>query len=115
MSILSILIVSFLLDWILYYLYIRSYIDIDIHNYFFLVFRLRKDTTKCGYALLMPDYCLPLSIPTQILTNDMIIAIEIKPKQGFIPSFQQLSDKPCLQLKTQICRYALTQCYKVIY
>ncbi|KAH9425699.1 inositol phosphate kinase 1 isoform X3 [Dermatophagoides pteronyssinus] len=77
-------------------------------------FRLEKTLTNCGYALLMNDCCtIPPAIDNYDWSLHSVIAVEIKPKQGFLPNANLFRMNDVLKLKSQICRFGLSQFYKL--
>jgi hypothetical protein len=80
----------------------------------FLGFRLAKGIVTCGdtYALLLDDYCcLPTGLRRPFATEGPVVCVEIKPKQGFLPKPEVLSEE--LKVKARVCRYCLKQFHKV--
>ena len=75
--------------------------------------RLNKGIViKDTWALLVADYCcMPKCISSCYALTGPVISVEIKPKQGFLPSPQQLDNQ--LWIKAKVCRFALKQAYKV--
>lgn len=77
-------------------------------------FRLEKTLTNCGFALLIADCCtIPRAIDGYDWTQHSVIAVEIKPKQGFMPNASLFRGNDMLRLKSQICRFGLSQFYKL--
>jgi inositol-pentakisphosphate 2-kinase, putative len=54
---------------------------------------------------------MPKCISSCYALTGPVISVEIKPKQGFLPSPQQLDNQ--LWIKAKVCRFALKQAYKV--
>ncbi|CAG2177471.1 unnamed protein product [Oppiella nova] len=78
-------------------------------------FRLAKGIVTCGdtYALLLEDYCwFPTSLRRRgFATEGPVVCVEIKPKQGFLPKPEVLTDE--LKVKARVCRYCLKQFRKL--
>ena len=63
-------------------------------------------------ALLLPDYCiLPSRFKKQFSCEGPVICVEIKPKQGFLPSPESLPQD--MLVKSKVSRFCLKQFHKV--
>jgi len=63
-------------------------------------------------ALLLPDYCiLPSRFRKQLLCEGPVICVEIKPKQGFLPSPESLPQD--MLVKSKVSRFCLKQFHKL--
>ena len=61
----------------------------------------------------MPDYCtIPLfNLSSALGLNGATIAVELKPKRGFLSQKKLFSDN--FQFKASVCKFALKQYVKV--
>ena len=69
-------------------------------------------TETSTFALVLPDYCcLPLEIRRRFTLEGPVMSVEIKPKQGFLPSSESLPLE--MMVKSQVSRFCLKQFHKV--
>ncbi|XP_054163652.1 inositol-pentakisphosphate 2-kinase-like [Oppia nitens] len=76
--------------------------------------RFRRDKQIArneAFALLLPDFCCLPSSLSRFKTIGSVFAVEIKPKQGFLPLAALLSQQ--MLPKASICRYCLSQFHKL--
>ena len=69
-------------------------------------------TGTSTFALVLRDYCcLPMTLRSNYSLRGPVISVEIKPKQGFLPSPESIPEE--MMVKSFVSRFCLKQFHKV--